>query len=222
MKHQTHCRLLIAAAIVAALYSPTLATAQKIRTTVDCKAERLDDAEQEQCASPDLIALASSVDSATRALESTLTGRNRDMLLDTEKPVRTERNDCQNHLLTDVHQCIADVLNRRLQGLADASAAPNDIRHELTQYTFFDVPFVLKWGDLLTKEHVHVWGCLRTLGGSTVIISARCSKTAPYIPTINSIVQGGAATELRDRPRIGYWRGVLQYKTGGLALAFQP
>lgn len=219
MRTLTQRTMMIAAAFVAASQVPTPAAAQKVQVTVDCTATDLDGAEKEQCASPDLIQLAASVDSATRALEARFTGRNKEMLLDTEKPVRTERNDCQNHLLTDVHRCVADVLTRRLHGLAEASASPDDIRHELTQYTFFDVPYVLKWGELLTKNVIHVWGCLRTMTGTTVIVSARCSKETPYLRTVYSDVQGGPAKDLRDQPRTGYWRGTLRQ---GAVLVFQP
>jgi len=200
------------AAIVMTTGHAGSAVAQKVPAAIDCTANRLEGAEKETCASPDLMRLTASVDSATKALEATLTGRNKDMLLDTEEPFAEQRSDCDNLRPdpSDVHKCIANILNHRLQALAKATAAPNSIRGELTEYRFLDVPYAIKWGDLLLRERVQVWGCLNKRSPLGVIISQSCSNTEPYVQAVYSDVQAGAVSGLRDDPLMGYWRGVLQ------------
>jgi hypothetical protein len=72
---------------------PLVVHAQTTRATVACTNERLGAAEREICASPDLTRLAGEVDRLTAQLEATLTGREREALVDTERPVVVERND---------------------------------------------------------------------------------------------------------------------------------
>src|SRR3954447_17165417 len=118
---------MIARVIVFAIISfaiPTAAMAQHVTIAVDCKAQRLDAAERETCASVDLLQLTASVDSATRRLESKLTGRNREALHDTEGPFRLQRNNCQN-AHPSVRECIERLIKNRMAALDSAAISPN-------------------------------------------------------------------------------------------------
>ena len=57
------------ALIVAGMVTPLNAMGQRVRLSVNCKGNRLDGAERETCASPDLMRLTADVDRATSRLE---------------------------------------------------------------------------------------------------------------------------------------------------------
>lgn len=152
--------------LLAAVLASSEVTAQTIRASVDCSGVRTGAAEREQCASQDLRRLAARIDDLTSQLERTLTGRDREALIDTELPFVRQRNDCQNRD-SGLHECVEQVLRHRFDALSAASAKPSSILTEVTQYTFLDVPFVLRWGSGLVGKRVRVWGSMTLSPGPT-------------------------------------------------------
>jgi hypothetical protein len=220
---------------VAVLSLSCIVDAQTIRTGVNCADERLSGAEREMCASPELTRLAESVDRLTAQLESTMTGREREALIDTERPVVVERNDCQNEPRaatvpqseqTGVRDCITAVLQRRLHGLTQAQATPSLILDEVPRYSFLDVPFVAKWGALLTGRRVRIFGCLVIDPGWTVgtrpTMTLRESCSATSEPNI--LVPYGVVNEesvewvKRAEGVIAHWVGTIEGGTGQVVL----
>jgi hypothetical protein len=211
------------ALIVAGMLPPLDTMAQRVRLSVNCKSNRLGGAERETCASPDLIRLTADVDRATRRLERTLKGRDKEALLDTEGPLEVQRNDCDD---PGVHQCVVRVLQSRLNALTAASTSPASIRSEVTRYTFLRIPYVKKWGDQLVGKRVHVLGCMvvdpgpipaeRTHG----FIGETCSKTKrPYLAVVFSRMTEEQARFYDSKQPFSYWEGAVERQDGRLVLA---
>jgi len=204
------------------------AIGQAVGALVDCNNARLALAERETCASPDLMRLTSDVDRLTSRLEGTLTMRNRKALLDTEKPFRVQRNNCQN-AASGVHECIDRVLRHRLEALTAAAASPATILSEIPQYTFLDIPYFLTWGPQLLGKRVSVWGCMTLDPGPTpasrlhgTITTGDCyTKTkGPYVRAIFRAMDETRATWFDDAKRPGgYWEGVVERRDTQLVLA---
>ena len=210
--------------IVAGMLPPLNSMAQRVRLSVNCKSKRLDGAERETCASPDLMRLTADVDRATRRLERTLKGRDKEALLDTEGPLQVQRNDCQNE--PGVHQCVVRVLQARMNALSAASTEPVSIRSEVTRYTFLRILYVKKWGDQLVGKRVHVSGCMvvdpgpipteRTQG----FIGETCSKTKrPYLAVVFSRMTEEQARFYDSQQPSSYWEGTVERQDGRLVLA---
>src|SRR2546427_2414464 len=87
------CRGTMVLLVCLSLQAPVMG--QTVGAVVDCGGKRLAGAERETCASPDLMRLAKDVDQLTGQLEATFTGRNKEALVDTERPLMVESNKCQ-------------------------------------------------------------------------------------------------------------------------------
>src|ERR1700758_1011555 len=152
--------------LIAAVVLPSWAMGQSVRAVVDCHTGRLDGAERETGGAPALMRLPAELDRTTARLESTLTGRNKAALIDTEGPFRIQRNNCQN-AAAHVHDCIERLLRARLDALTAAATLPESILSEIGRYEFLTFASFVKWGDQLVGKRVSVWGCLTLDPGPT-------------------------------------------------------
>jgi hypothetical protein len=212
--------------LLAVALPPQDAIGQTVRATIDCSSQRLDGAERETCRSPDLLRLTSDVDRVTAHLEATLTGRNKEALLDTEGPFRVQRNNCEN-VGSGVHECIERILRRRLDAVTAAATSPATILSETTAYSFLNVPYFLKWGARLVGKRVRLWGCMTLDPGPTpasrlhgtildCASGTRGARVAARFQTMNET----RATWFYDAKKPGgYWEGVVERRDSGLVLA---
>ena len=214
--------------LIAAVVLPSSAMGQPVRAVVDCHAARLDGAERETCASPDLMRLTVELDRTTARLESTLTGRNREALIDTEGPFRIQRNNCQN-AAAHVHDCIEHLLRARLDTLTTAVTLPESILSEIGRYAFLTFASFVKWGDQLVGKRVSVWGCMALDPGRTPESRTRGKirqysspppTQGPYVTALFTGMNDTAATWFYDAKKpCGYWYGVVERRDGWFVLA---
>ena len=210
-------------ALLAAVLLPAAAAAQTVRVAVDCGGARLVAAERATCASPDLSRLAATVDSVTAALEGTLTGREREALVDTEAPFVRQRNDCAN-AGADVRGCVARLLRGRLDALSAAAASPSSILAETVRYTFVDVPYLLTWGDRLVGRRVRVWGRMTLEAGPVPADRVHGTLRAPVpggasVPVVFKAMDPTRAVWFYDAKQpVGYWEGTVAWRAGRPAL----
>ncbi len=166
------CRGTMVLLVCLLLQAPAMG--QTVRSVVDCGGKRLTGAERETCASPDLMRLTKDVDQLTGQLEATWTGRNKEALVDTERPFMVERNNCQN-ATSALHQdyasvvraCVERLLRGRLDALRAAGTSPGSIVSEIGQYSFWSIANFVKWGPELLGKHVRLWGCMALDPGPT-------------------------------------------------------
>ena len=184
--------------------------------TVNCSGKRLDLAERDVCASPDLIELAARIDGSTRRLEGQLTGIDRQALIDTEHPFVVARNACQNQSGA-VHACDERIMNARADALALAASTPSSIQSEVTKYHYVQVAYVDRWGVRLLNEHLQVWGCLFLDRRFSALTAARITiRSTCEAPSRGALIVHPAALSesdsvfLQAAPRLGYWSGTLE------------
>ena len=135
-------------------------TAPRAQTSgVDCSGTQLGAAEREICSAAELARLNGEIVQATDRLKSSLTGADRNVLVDTESRFVAQRNNCSNDRQS-VRGCVERVLRARMNALASALSTPASIRSEITQYTVLDAPFLEKYGDRLVGRRVSVFGCM--------------------------------------------------------------
>lgn len=212
--------------MLAALLLPSGSRAQTVRATVDGGGKRLGLAERETCASAELRRLTAIVDDQTARLERTLTGRNREALVDTEAPFVRQRNNCQN-ARSGVHLCVERLLRHRLDALSAAATSPAAIMSEIRRYTFVDVPYVLRWGRALVGRRISVWGSMTLAPGPTPesrihgsIRDGSAGPGAPALPALFTSMNSTRATWFYDaRKPAGYWEGTVEWREGRLVLA---
>jgi uncharacterized protein len=212
--------------LLAAVLLPSEAMAQTVRASVDCSSARLGAAERETCASPDLIRLTAKVDDLTARLEGTLRGRDREALVDTEKPFLRQRDNCSNEG-PNVRQCVERLLRHRLDALSAAATSPASILTETTQYTFLDVPYFRTWGSGLAGRRIRVWGRMTLDPGPTPASRVRgairdpsTTRGGPYVTAIFKSMNETRATWFYDAKKpIGYWDGIVERREGQLVLA---
>ena len=212
--------------LLLAVLLPQGAIGQTVRATVDCTGRRLDGAERETCRSPELLRLTGDVDRLTAHLEATLTGPNKDALLDTEGPFRVQRNNCQN-VGSGVHECIEGILRRRLDALTAAATSPATILNETTEYSFVDIPYFVKWGARLVGKRVNLWGCMTLDPGPTpesrlhgTIRDCAPGTTGRLVSARFTTMNETRARSFYDAKKPGaYWEGVVERQDSGLVLA---
>src|SRR5437870_10596159 len=187
------CRGTMVLLVCLLLQAPAMG--QTVRSVVDCGGKRLTGAERETCASPDLMRLTTDVDQLTGHLEATLTGRNKEALVDTERPFMVERNNCQN-ATSALHQdyasvvraCVERLLRGRLDALRAAGTSPGSIVSEIGQYSFWSIANFVKWGPELLGKHVRLWGCMALDPGPTP--ASRIHGTIHDYPRLSSKAEG--------------------------------
>ena len=214
--------------LIAGVVLPSSAMGQSVRAMVDCHAGRLDGAERETCASPDLMRLTTELDRTTARLESTLTGRNKEALIDTEGPFRIQRNNCHN-AASHVHDCIERLLRARLDALTAAATLPESILSEIGRYEFLTFASFVKWGDQLVGKRVRVWGCMALDPGPTSEsrthgkirqYSSPPPTRGPYVTALFTSMNDTAAIWFYDAKKpCGYWHGVVERRDGRFVLA---
>ena len=220
-------RNLLAAVLCAGeVLAPALARAQALTATVNCAGPRLDGAEREICAAPELGRLNDAVDSLTRRLESRLTGEDRAALIATERPFVIERNNCQNDA-SGVRACVEHVLRGRAAALTASLHTPAAIRDEIARYTFLDLRFFRRYGEDLAGKRIRLFGCMLLAPGPKVeervhgTIRASCQETEGLsVPVIFTRMDSTSAIWFFDAKRpVGYWQGTVQRAGGTLVLA---
>ena len=220
--------------LLVCLLLPAPAMGQTVRAVVDCGGKRLTGAERETCASPDLMRLTTDVDQLTGHLEATLTGRNKEALVDTERPFMVERNNCQNatsvlhqDYASVVHACVERLLRARLDALNAAGTAPGSIVSEIGQYSFWSIPNFVKWGPELLGRHVRLWGCMALDPGPTpasrihgTIHDYPLRPKGQSVPAIFKTMTEEKATWFYDAKKpCGHWAGVVERRDSSLVLA---
>jgi len=226
------CRGTMVLLVCLLLQAPAMG--QTVRSVVDCGGKRLTGAERETCASPDLMRLTTDVDQLTGHLEATLTGRNKEALVDTERPFMVERNNCQNatsvlhqDYASVVHACVERLLRARLDALKAAGTSPGSIVSEIGQYSFWSIPNFVKWGPELLGKHVRLWGCMALDPGPTpasrihgTIHDYPPKPRGASVPAIFNTMTEEKATWFYDAKKpCGYWHGVVGRRDGRLVLA---
>src|SRR5437879_8539862 len=87
------CRGTMVLLVCLPLQAPVMG--QTVGAVVDCGGNRRAGAERETWASPDVMRLTKDVDQLTGQLEATWAGRNKEALVDRERPFMVDRNKCQ-------------------------------------------------------------------------------------------------------------------------------
>ncbi len=226
------CRGTMVLLVCLLLQAPAMG--QTVRSVVDCGGKRLTGAERETCASPDLMRLTKDVDQLTGQLEATWTGRNKEALVDTERPFMVERNNCQN-ATSALHQdyasvvraCVERLLRGRLDALRAAGTSPGSIVSEIGQYSFWSIANFVKWGPELLGKHVRLWGCMALDPGPTpasrihgTIHDYPPKPRGASVPAIFNTMTEEKATWFYDAKKpCGYWHGVVGRRAGRLVLA---
>ncbi|HVX40731.1 MAG TPA: hypothetical protein VHB25_14270 [Gemmatimonadaceae bacterium] len=203
------------------------AGAQDVILAVRCHAQRLNRAERATCASAGLAQLTMDVDSATFRLERMLQGADREALIDTEGPLRAERNACANE--ADVGACVDRVLRARIAALGAAMALPSSIQAEVAKYQYLNVAYVRRWGDRLIGRHVRVWGCLLLDSSAPLLTGTRsgvvrntCTKSdQPELPVVMTRTAPERMSFYEAQPT-SYWAGVVERRGGRLTLLMRP
>ena len=216
----------LSALLVAGAVLSSEAAAQTVPASVDCRSGHLGAAERETCASADLTQLTASVDSLTARLERTLTGRDRQALVDTESPFVRQRNDCSNGDSL-VHECVERLLRSRLDALSVAATSPSSILAETTRYSFVDVPYVLRWGSSLVGKRVYVWGQMTLDPGATpgarvhgAVHDRSAASGTASLPVLFKTMNGTRARWFYDAKQpSAYWEGTLERRDAGFVLA---
>jgi len=192
---------------------------------VNCKATRLSGAQRETCASPELMRLSEDVDKMTFRLEQTLTGADKEALMDTGGPFVVERNNCQN-ARPAVRECVERILGERRDGLTAALTSPAAIRGEIVKYTFLSPQYFEKYGDLLIGKHVHVFGCMVLDDGPTAavrlhgFISDGCSRSGePIVPVVFGSMSETTASFFDSKMPSTHWDGTVERRDGRLVLS---
>jgi len=224
------CRGTMVLLVCLLLQAPAMG--QTVRSVVDCGGKRLTGAERETCASPDLMRLTTDVDQLTGHLEATLTGRNKEALVDTERPFMVERNNCQNatsvlhqDYASVVHACVERLLRARLDALKAAGTSPGSIVSEIGQYSFWSIPNFVKWGPELLGRHVRLWGCMALDPGPTpashgTIHDYPLRPKGQSVPAIFNTMTEEKATWFYDAKKpCGHWAGVVERRDSSLVLA---
>ncbi len=226
------CRGTMVLLVCLSLQAPVMG--QTVGAVVDCGGKRLAGAERETCASPDLMRLTKDVDQLTGQLEATWTGRNKEALVDTERPFMVERNNCQN-ATSALHQdyasvvraCVERLLRGRLDALRAAGTSPGSIVSEIGQYSFWSIANFVKWGPELLGKHVRLWGCMALDPGPTpasrihgTIHDYPPKPRGASVPAIfNSMTEEKATWFYDAKKPCGYWHGVVGRRDGRLVLA---
>jgi len=226
------CRGTMVLLVCLSLQAPVMG--QTVGAVVDCGGKRLAGAERETCASPDLMRLTKDVDQLTGQLEATLTGRNKEALVDTGRPFMVERNNCQN-ATSALHQdyasvvraCVERLLRGRLDALRAAGTSPGSIVSEIGQYSFWSIANFVKWGPELLGKHVRLWGCMALDPGPTpasrihgTIHDYPPKPRGASVPAIFNTMTEEKATWFYDAKKpCGYWHGVVERRAGRLVLA---
>ncbi len=200
--------------------------AQTVVTAINCTGQRLGGAEREICAAPELVRLNDDIDTLTKRLEMTLTGSDKAALVDTEGPFMVQRNNCQNERPA-VRECVERILGGRMKALTAALNSPASIRSEITQYTFLNIPFFQRYGDLLIGRRIRVFGCMVLEPGPTPAsriygtISEFCTKTkGPYVSVIFKSMDEKTATFFYDaKMPNSHWEGTVERREGRLVLS---
>jgi len=178
--------------------------------------------------------LTKDVDQLTGQLEATWTGRNKEALVDTERPFMVERNNCQN-ATSALHQdyasvvraCVERLLRGRLDALRAAGTSPGSIVSEIGQYSFWSIANFVKWGPELLGKHVRLWGCMALDPGPTpasrihgTIHDYPPKPRGASVPAIFNTMTEEKATWFYDAKKpCGYWHGVVGRRDGRLVLA---
>ena len=205
--------------------APAPTRAQALTATVNCVGPRLDGAEREICAAPELGQLNNAVDSLTRRLESRLTGEDRAALIATERPFVIERNNCQNDA-GGVRACVERLLRGRAAALTASLRTPAAIRGEIGRYTFLDLRFFRRYGEDLVGKRIRLFGCMLLAPGPKVeerlhgTIRAACQETEGLSVPVNfTRMDSTSAIRFFDAKRpVGYWQGTVQRVGGNLVL----
>src|SRR5437870_13534569 len=159
------CRGTMVVLVCLPLQAPVMG--QTVGAVVDCGGKRLAGAERETCASPDLMRLTKDVDQLTGQLEATLTGRNKEALVDTERPFMVERNNCQN-ATSALHQdyasvvraCVERLLRGRLDALRAAGGSPRVFASAIGQFRFWRIVNFVKVRSELPRTLMWLSGCV--------------------------------------------------------------
>src|SRR2546422_5074911 len=157
------CRGTMVLLVCLSLQAPVMG--QTVGAVVDCGGKRLAGAERETCASPDLMRLTKDVDQLTGQLEATWTGRNKEALVDTERPFMVERNNCQN-ATSALHQdyasvvraCVERLLRGRLDALRAAGTSPRAVGSPIRPHSPRGMSNMARRGRPLRRESARAWG----------------------------------------------------------------
>jgi hypothetical protein len=207
---------------------PPARTAPTEVASIDCGKDRLTGAQRETCASPALIQQTAEIDQLTLRLEMQLTGRDRQILLDTEGPFIVERNNCQN-ARPAVRECVERVLGQRSTGLTAALSSPSSIVEEISKYTFLGPQFFEKYGDQLVGHRVHVFGCMVLEPGADAakrtrgFISDGCTKSdGPFVLVLFDRMDETSAQFFDSKAPATHWEGMVERHDREVILTVSP
>lgn len=231
-------RALLAIVVCAGgILSPARLVAQTVPVVVHCEQlrENAGPVEKALCSNPDILRANNEIDILTTELERTLTGIDRDVLIDSERPFMVTRNGCINapykhgdieSLRIAVRECVSRVLAGRKQVLVAAQSSPASIRTVVTQYAdALSITTLLKYADLFVEKRVTVAGCMRLDAGmtpearTTGRLLERCEVDArghaltdsgPHVPVIFKSMNEGEASFLDNKMPFSWWKGMVQ------------
>ena len=214
-----HQSLLTIGMLWIGLLLPVVGQTQSFPAGPDCASERLSRALRATCENMELLELTRRIDGLTEKLENTLTGAEKDALVDTEMPFVRQRNNCSNER-DSVATCVTEILELRSQGLEATMAEPASVLREIPRYEFFDVPFVVRYGHLLDGRQVRVFGCFLLdpgpspevrLGGT---IRESCGDPDSPSVRINFDRMNDVRPNFLDKQPASHWRGRIELRDG--------
>jgi hypothetical protein len=213
-------------------FVPLAVAAQTLAGAVDCT--RLSDhasvVETEVCAAPDLQQVDHEIDELSARLEMTLTGMDKEALIDTERPFLRTRNACQNQAPPDsrarVRACVERVLLERRNMLTAALSSPTSVRNAVVQYAYIDGPFFRKYGDALVGGRVQIFGCMVLAPAPTwaarihaAINDSSCTDSGgPSVTVLFKSMNESQAFFLDTKTPTAYWQGAVERRDGQLVL----
>jgi uncharacterized protein len=211
-------------ALLTGLLLPAIGNTQTVPSAVDCAAARLDRVGKAVCNAADsaeLVEWSRRIDAMTAALEQTLTGAQKNALIDTERPFLVARNNCSNSGDdAAVAACARGVLELRKRGLEAATQDAASIFAEIPRYSRVDVPFVVRYGDRLDGARVAVFGCFvldpapapeQRLNGA---IHEDCADPDAASVRVHFDRMDAARPNFLDKMPSSWWQGRIELQDG--------
>lgn len=165
------------------------------------------------CGDPTLVQLQRQVEDLTVRLKRQWSGKNVEVLADTEMPFLRLRNNCQNQSAPAVHRkvtsCVERVLGERLELLQEAQSSPDAIQKAVGQSYFIDLGFFGKYGDALVGKKLSVFGCMELAEGPVLaarLLGQLTGDGARPVPVIFRAMTAEGANFLDVKKPCAHWR----------------
>lgn len=213
-------------------------SAQAVVVGIDCAhlTARASSVDHAICEKPELVRVNNEIDNLSKRLEMTLTGPDKEALLDTEKPFLVQRNNCQNQGSRStpsydeaVRSCVERILVKRRDALNATLTSSQAIRAEIEQYTFVDGAFFQKYSNRLIGKRMDIFGCLVLRPGPTPAsrtegtikgngTNPSCEADGPSVSVVFKSMTESESNFFDTKMPFSWWHGVIEQRDGRLVL----